>query len=281
MAVLKNKRTQSSLEYERAFMELYEHCKQNTMHLPRRRHETLAKPIMEIMNRAYVHVMNIQFLPVRGRSYMEVKYREISKALEILMEIEKPIMVLWGISGDKEATELKHQKNSSRGYWAELTNRSINLLQALERSNPNHAEDAAPPNPVVYFTDKEIASSRFLTLTRKILRITHTRYIRLPVEMRDAEMASLLWLANDAFYHAVRGNKFIPRTKREYEKRREHISKCIACLNDMNRVMLGVFASEKLSEKQMAEWAETLADALEISYRVQNSDKKRFEHLER
>lgn len=278
MAVLKNKRRPSPFQYEETFWKLYSYTRQKMLGIPKRRRDTVAVPILERMNAAYLAVMGIAYDTVKGsREYMQVKRDRTAAAIRHLQDLQMPLMVYWAISGDREEERMKPQDKRKREYWVRSINDEINLLAGLLRSNPCRTpEDEDPPILIIYYTQEEIRKSLFLTMMQQLLRTTHTRRIRMAEGMRDADGDILISLVNDAWYHAVSGNKIIPRNRKEYEMRRGHFSRVISDLTKMNRPMMAVFGTCVLSEEQMSTWAHLLEETAQICYRLQQSDRKRF-----
>ena len=282
MAIVKNRRKQSPLEYERQLVKLYRDSQERISHIPRRRWKYVAEPLLECLNTAYIAVMGVACDPVRGREdYMRTKYSRIQEGISALMAMQKPLYVYWAISGDKQEKSMRAKTDEQRRAWADQTNHVINLLADLARANPCYnPDDDVPPNPIRYYTNAELHKSLLLTSMRALLRETQRRIIGLQLAVRDADGLILETLMADAWYHALEVNARIPRNRVEYEKRRAHVSALISDITKANRPLLAVFATGTVSEANMARWATLLSETNDLAYRIQASDRKRFGNLD-
>lgn len=281
MAVLKNKRSPNPLQYEQVFNRLYDTSRERIARIPKRRWKLVAEPLLDCLNPAYIAVMGIAYDPVKGRKdYMDVKYRCNKRAVDLLLAMQKPLYIYWAISDGKSEPLMHKRDDDNRKAWADQVNHTINILMDILRKNPNYSEaDDVPPNPIAYYTNKELHSSLLLQATRDLLITTQSEAIRLPLGMRDAQGMILAELMGDAWYHAVEANRRTPRNHEEYDRRREHVSAIISDITESNRAMLAVFTGGTVSEERMAKWANQLKEANDLAYRIQVSDRKRFGNL--
>ena len=86
-------------------------------------------------------------------------------------------------------------------------------------------------------------------------------------------------VVDDALYYVMKSNMQYPKTKEEYEKRRQLLSQAISLLHKLNRSMISYFNLMRCSERVMREWSDLLIEELTLLYAVQTSDKKRFGKL--
>lgn len=274
MAVLKNKRTPNPLAYETVFQEAYDQSSERISMIPKRRWKYVAEPLLEHLNAAYIAVMGIGYDPVRGKpDYMAIKQDRIRRAISELLAIQGPLYVYWAVSNDKHENLMRPRSEESRRKWVDSLNHVINMLAAMLQD-----EAEKPSNPLRWYTNREVRESLLLGSMRSLLLETQRRVIRLPLGARDANGLVLTTLMADAWYHAVEGNR-LPRNKTEALAREKHISALISDISKANRPMFTVFASGTISEEDMAKWANLLKETNDLAYRIQASDKKRFQSL--
>lgn len=275
--VIKNKRTHNPLEYERAFDDLYRTSQARISSIPKRRWKLVAEPLLSELNAAYISVMGIAYDPVRGKTdYMEIKRQRILAGARHLAALQGPLLTYWAVSNDRQENLMREKGNEKRKTWTEEVNRTSNLLVGMLRAYPEDLPEDIRTNPIVYYTSKEVQGSVFLILARSLLLETQRQVIRLPLGVRDAQGMIMAELMADVWMHAVLSNKSIPRNRKEYEIRKEHVSAVISDITKSNRALFAIFAGGHISDENMAKWADLLGETQEIAYRIQSSDKKRF-----
>lgn len=281
MGILRSQRKLSALQYEESFKRLYADVRDRMARVPKRRRNDVARPLMHTMNLAYADILAITEDPIKGaKDAADVRYRAIIRAQEHILAIQKPLYVYWNICGDPDEKSMKPINDKKRAALAEKFNDVMKLLRGIQlKSTAYKLDEDRGERYVVYCTEKEIQGAQFLTVMRQLHRFTHTKLVRMSAAFRDAEAETLRWLVDDAWYHAIYGNKIIPANKEQYSWRRKHFSIAIADLYKMERPMLAVMSLEAYSNKEMTDWSDLLNETNRLLQAVQRSDKQRFAGL--
>ncbi len=264
MAVLRSKRHISRYEFEHTFSDLYAFSRERTSRVSKRRKKWLCYNIDSSMNSIFNMIMEVnegRFLDNTTPSVE--KSNLIGRSFDCLIELEKPLMVLWNI----EKYETKKM-----AHWVELLNKELFLLNLISNKEE-------PPKKIMILDWKRIHETKFLSKMSELHRYVHGKVVNAKNRYDDTDSSLLISLVDDAFYNLMVANRKIPETKEEYEKRKEHISKAISSLKKMNRPMTFYFNTMGYSERIMREWSDLLTSELKLLYTLQRSDKARFKDL--
>ncbi len=282
MAIYRSQRTLSRMQYEETFKRLYNDVRDRMSRVPLRRSRYVALPLMRVMNHAYDCILSIAEDPVKGsKNAALVRYMAICKAQEYLIALQKPLYVYWNICCDPDEKLMKYINEKKRSDLSERINDELKLLHAMQKASKCYKPDEDKGDRyVIYYTEKEIHSAQFLTVMQKLHRFTHGKIIRLNRRFRDAEAEMIRKLIDDAWYHAVYGNKIVPANKEQYDWRRKHFSIAISDLYKIQRPIISVFSLNSYSNQEMTDWSGLLNEALRLMQAVQQSDKERFGSLQ-
>ena len=264
MAVLRSKRQIAKTEFENTFARLYQYSKQRMADIPKRKQKWLCKEIYNTLNLLYREIVEINdyYHPDKAQKIKHIN-QVTESAIEHLYSLEKPLMVLWSV---------QRTETDKMGAWVELINRDIFLLNQIH-------EYKGRTGGVTILDWRAINSVNFLQNMVDLHRYTHSKVANAKMEFDDTEGALLVRVIDDALYYVVQANRKIPTTRKQYEERRENISKAIMCLKEMNRHLLSYFVLMQYSERIMNEWTLLLTQELKLLYAIQRSDKKRFGNL--
>ena len=264
MSVLKSKRGISNLEFENTFSELYRFSSIHTSKVSKRKKKWLCVNIDKNMNRLYRNIMDINDLYFKAKADKNSYISEtVLSSIEIIKDLNKHLAVFWNI---------QEYSIDTMARWAWYLRKEIFLLSKVV-CNDGIGFD-------IYILDwNAINRAAFLKNMSELHRYTHSKVINARNDFDDTDGCLLISLVNDAFYELILANAKIPKTKEEYEIRRDHISKAITYLKEMNRPMLFYFNMMEYSERIMVEWSELLVNELKMLISLQNSDKERFKNL--
>lgn len=266
MAVLRSQRKVSATEFENTFMRLYRFSSERTSSLPKRRRKWLSPNIDLNMNRIYRNIMEINECYFKDKDEKEKYISDLSaKSVELLMGLEKPLMVLWDI----QCYETKKMVN-----WVSQINKEISLLTDINAYDTERGE-----NRLMILDWRTISSVEFLKNMSNLHRYIHGKVVNANACYDDTEGALIIGLVDDAFYSVMKANVKIPTTKEEYDIRSKHISNSISFLKQLNRKTLTYFNLMHYSERVMNEWSEMLVKEINLLIGLQRSDKKRFAAL--
>lgn len=264
MSVLRSKRQISRTEYENTMANLYKYSRNKTIAIPKRRQKWLCDSVDSLMNSAYSTVMEASTLYYRDEDKMSENLSNISReAIQQLSDLQKPLLVMWNVQRFEMKTMVE---------WATFINREMMLLSSFSDENGGV--------PQVYVLDwHRINSTEFLRNMSELHRYTHCKVSNAKMCYDNTEGKLLISFVDDALYHLFEANRKIPKTKSEYENRREHLSIAISSLNKMNRGILAFFNLMQYSERVMNEWSELLVSQIKLIHGLQKSDKRRFGSL--
>lgn len=265
MAVLRSHRQIASTEFENTFTKLYHFSMSQTRATPKRKQQWLCANIDKLMNEAYLYIMSINEFYTRDRQALQERKKALAQtSKEIIVRLEQPLMVLWNV----ERTETKKMAS-----WVTQINDALKLLHTISGE-----EGDAPTVSILDW--KSINKAIFTKNMSDLHKYTYTRVINAKQAYDSTIGTLLITLVDSAFYHVVRANKTLPETKKQYERRKSHISDAIMYLEEMNRALLGYFNLMRYSERIMNEWSDLLVGELKLLRALQKSDRERFGDLQ-
>lgn len=272
MAILKNQRTLSQYEYERAFNSMYQHFRNECGKIPIRRRQWLCTELANLLRSAHSDIMELSTGFVDHSVRKEWKCNLANSAIGYLAKLQAPLYYYWNIM---QTTESQMQN------WCEIINSVISLLYGVFRSNAYNVEisEQEKVQYIMYYRKQDIESAKFLSNMRDLHRYSHSKVIRAHKDFDGFESSTIISLVNDAWYHCIAANQKIPKNKQEYIERRAHLSDAISSLQKLNRPMLSLFILLDYSEQTMREWSDLLVEEIRLLTALQKSDKKRFGSL--
>ena len=194
------------------------------------------------------------------REFIHSCTTEIFEKIEALSEA---LLVLWNVNRYEE------KKMNS---WKEQIEKEMSLLNRM------NAQKIDPP--VIMKLDWEtVHKMEFLGNMCELHRYTHGKVANANMKYDDTQGALLIRLVNDALFETVSANYIFPETRKDYLKRRQHISKAITLLYAMNRPMLSYINLMHYSERILYEWGEMLEKEILLLKGLQRADGERFRHL--
>ena len=263
MSVVKALRNQSSYEYDNTFHLLYKDIVFRMQRIPKRKQEYVAKPLCDIMNKEFDTISKISYGFFRGRT--KEKYNLVLSAIDILYELEKPLMVYQVI----EHIEIKKIRRI-----VDMIESEVRLLNGLL---PDELKLSHKSFLVLNWD--YINNAEFMNNMVKLHRYTYSKVMHGNNALKYTASPMLLNIMDDALYQLVKANRKIPETYDEYVERRQCISNAILRLEQANRPMLSYFNVMKYSERIMMEWSEMLVTEIAKLRALQQSDAKRFKNL--
>lgn len=263
MAVLKSKRKIAKEEYERSFKEIYQYMSTCLSNVPKRRQKWICKPIYEKLNIIFNDIMEID----TGYFSKDTKYDEIEaivkKCISGILSIQKDLIVLWCIN--------KHSMRKMV-HLAEMLNTELKLLNSMTKDRNN--------NSFIYVLDwNAIYNANFMKNMVLLHRNIHSKVVRSSKKDDYSYNDLFVKLIDDALFNLCEANKSIPKTSKEYETRRKHISTAISDLKKCQRPMLYFAFVHDYSKESLAEMTKMLNTELKLLYGVNKSDKGRFANL--
>ena len=277
MAIYQSQRTTARTQYEDFFKPLYDFVRQKMGGIPKRRRNSVAKPVLQAMNKAYDAIMRIEEDPVTGtKNAAQTRYECIVRAQYALKEVEKPLWVYWNIAGDSQESNMKPQLIRQCAHLTQRFNDVLILLRETQTKSSRYdpLTDSEGGLSIRYYTEAEIVNAEFLTKLRDLHRMTHGKCIRLNAVFRDAEAELLLKIIDDAWYSAVQGNQLRLIVPKERELRRKLFSKAIGDLYKSQRLIFSLFSIGSYSNREIKEWVHLLNQSAKLLQAVQNSDKR-------
>ena len=274
MAIHVSDRNLSRLEYEDLYRELYREMRQKMMRIPKRRRDTVARPVLEKMNAAWEAILGIEEDPVRGTKHAAgIRMARIIEAQKKIKETEPAIWVWWSICTEDE--DMKAQDWRKRQRICDRFNRILQLLHDMQKAGKAYnPEKDRGITQMRYYTESEIENAVFLRKLRELHRMTHTKHIRMSQSAKDAESGLIVRLVNTAWYCAVRGNQLKTYIPEEAEQRRQYFSIAVRCLRKAERPLFDLFDFEGFSNREMREWAELLNESVRLLTAVREGGGK-------
>lgn len=266
MSVLKNNRNIAYTEFERVFFELYNRSANNTSKVAKRRKKWISDNIDYIMNQTSYLIMSINTMYYDKKSKNEEISKLANRAYSTLKKLQKPLLVFWNV----EMYEFNKMAS-----WANLIHKT--LIEINKRSL-NKIEESKVDNFMILDWNF-INKTEFCRNICELHRYCHGKIANADCRYDSSYGCQLIELVDSAFYHVMEANRKEPKTKDEYDKRKEHISIAISELKDMERPMLFYINLMQYSERIIKEWSKMLNKEIKLLCGVQKSDKERFSKL--
>lgn len=264
MSVIRSQRNLSSYEYENSTANFYHFSRRHTEKIPKRRRRWLAYPIESAMSKLYLDAQSItEYYHKNSNMVREYKCKTSEYCIQQILDLEKPLMVLWNV---------QKYETKKMAAWVELANHVIAMFGKVA--------DIDVSNSKLSMLDwKAINEMRFLKVMSELHQYVHGKAVHEKMIYDNSIGVSMTSVVDDAFYYVMKANMQYPKTKEEYEKRRQLLSQAISLLHKLNRSMISYFNLMRCSERVMREWSDLLIEELTLLYAVQTSDKKRFGKL--
>lgn len=265
------------MQYEDGFRAIRDDLYQRMTRVPKRRRNTIAKPLLESFNNAFEVILCIEEDPVRGtKSAAQKRYDRIVKAQYLIKQIEKPLWVYWNICDDWQENALRSWKTSQRANFCDGVNKVLKILHDMQVASTKYdAKKDVGLTVMRYYTEDEIDNAFFLTAIRDLHRMTHGKVIRLPALARDADASLLLRFVDTAWYCAVYGNQMRLDNEKEREIRRKAFSNALSALNKAQRPLFNLFSIGTYSNNEIKEWVHLFNESVRLLSGVQKSDRER------
>ena len=263
MAVLRSQRQVSKTEFENTFSVLFRQTREYTLSIPRRRQRWLCTEVNRHMNAAYRAVIEVgEFFCSNKAQRIAHKKHMAAEVIEHLLALEKPLAVMWNI---------QRFETDKMARWVELISKEISLLCSIAECEERSG--------IMILDWQVIHSANFLQNMSDLHRYTHSKVAGAKSAYDSTEGELLISAVDDAWYCLLKANQKVPTTRKEYEKRRDNISKAIMRIREMQRYLLSYFNLMHYSERVINEWSLLLTKELKLLFAIQKSDKSRFESL--
>lgn len=263
MAVLRRKRAVAFSEFERQMGNLCKELKARLNTLPSRYKKFLSRRIYEPANHAYSAVIIANEQNSRDSTGAKRRTAMFVEALGLLSKLQKPLLSYWNL------------KDSSEGGMkqvADMVNREYALIYGVM------GRKDAPPM-IVTLPKRKAKELLFLGKMCELHRYTYQRIGHAPNDCTDFISMQIAEFVDSALCHVVVANHRIPETKEEAERRIQHLTAAVDCLNGMQRPMLALWNLMDYSERIMDEWAGLLDEEIKLLEGLKKADKTRYKDL--
>lgn len=234
------------------------------MKVAKRRRRWLSHDIDRLMNEIYYSIMTITDTYFQDKNdKRDFIAAETQKIFDLFEELSKALLVLWNVN---------RYETKKMNSWREQILKELSLLNRM------NAQKLYQPAILTLDWDT-VKKMEFLNNMSELHRYTHGKVANANMKYDDTQGALLIKLVNDALFEVVSANSILPETRKEYLKRRQHISKAITILYAMNRPMLSYINLMQYSERILYEWGEMLEKEVLLLKGLQRADGERFKNL--
>ncbi|MCC8156374.1 MAG: hypothetical protein LIO54_03745 [Oscillospiraceae bacterium] len=266
MSVPRARRKVAWSEFERQAMLLLRHTHNVLEHTPKRYVKYVCPQIYEITTRICNDAVFANEQYAKDPEQAAERASLIDDALRALPELQRPLWVYWNLRGTKE---------SSQKFWCDMANNEGRLLcRVLRDAEREETILKIRPLPV-----HQINEAQYLGKIAALHRYTYQKIVHEPERWRNYVLENIVRLADDALCSAIDGNRKIPETAAEAERRAKNLRHALHCLNAMQRPMFALWNLHMYSETAMQEWADLTDDSIRLLQSVISSDKDRFKDL--
>lgn len=275
MAIRKNERRTSAIEYENTYTKVYAYISNKVKGLPRRYMHYLGEPTHRTLNEIYEDVMRCTDLYLHDKGRSAERYRLCTKILGDIETLINLSYTWWNLSAD-EKNDIKFVTAKQRTYWSSRINLEMKLISGvMNRCNKGKSKEVvfAEMRP---YTKADIKGVIFLEKLAELQKVIYRRAIAMGNEYRDAQMEMLVKLSRDALYNALEGNAVMAEDEKSYKRRDRYMSEAVNCLYMMNRPVRELTFADIFSEKELETICELVTDTTKILKAIRKSDRERF-----
>lgn len=265
MSVLARLRSTAPTEFEMNCERLVKYTVGRMDSLPNRYKKFVRPKIMTPLMGAYHDVIIANETSWKSENGRKERVQLFERALRRLSMLQRPLVVYWN---------LKNTKQGGIDEWVNLINREIALI--------NGAAKRKEGDPVLYIRSYQMAYSDdhiFLNRMRDLHKYTYSKICTVPLEYKDHLSDAILKYVDDALYLVLEGNRSIPTSKAEYERRDKCFRQAVSNLNGLQRPLYSLWNVMNYSENVMDEWACAIDEEILLIQGVRKSDRERFRHL--
>lgn len=266
MSVIKAKRHIAKSEFEQTFSLFYADSRRLLSKASKRRKDFICPKIICLNNSIYNDLMIVQLnLFAKQKDKKDEKQKRIKYALEKIENLEKAIMVYSNIMSlpfDKQCR------------WCDPLNKEIALLNGMIEDDNDKSDFR-----VKVLDWEKINKFQVLKNMCALHRYVHGKAVKAKNFLDNGETPLIIELIDEAFYNTMTASTFFPKTKEEYQNRKNKLKRALHCLDEIQRPMLSYFNTMEYSDRVMREWSELLNDEIKLLKGLQKSDKKRFRKL--
>ena len=241
-------------------MKLYDYTEERLSKMAKRKYRWLGEPIATKMNRIRDEIMQI----FDAYYVTDVSRKDrCTKAIRDLLSLQKPLLALWNV---------EHYKTDRMIKWASMIDREINLLA---RTAGFRVE-----GQYMFILDYgAIEKLECMKSASTLHKIIYSKMISIPTTPRNTKGSYLMDMADEMLYRISEGNRNIPKTKEEYEKREKNFSRALNCLKSMESPLMSVFNLMNYSDESMEQIAGLVTETAKLLRGIMDSDEKRFSNL--
>lgn len=266
MSVLKNKRKEAKSQHVESFEQLYDYMSTTLMSIPKRKHEFLAVPIMNKLNIIYekIHSLNNDYFQF-GIKIKDVPDRA-KEVMKDICSIECDLLRLWNIE--------------NRRYTTNKMIHCITLFNDMLHKMINYGNLNMQKGAIMFVLDKNaIQNVEFIGTMSKLHRELYRIIISTPAYFRETRGGLLLKLADEALYEVCMTNRRIPKTKKQADKRAEHLAASMDTLNKMQVSMISLFNIANIDDKCKKHLSYLLTKEIKLLNGLKKSDEKLYGDL--
>ena len=263
MAVLRRKRAVAFSEFERQMGNLCKELKARLNTLPARYKKFLNHRIYEPASHAYSAVIIANEQNSRDSSGAKRRTAMLHEALAQLAKLQKPLLAYWNL------------KDSTEGGMKQVVD-MVNREYALIYGVLNRKE--VPPM-ILTLPKRKAKELLFLGKMCELHRYTYQRIGHAPNDCTDFISMQIAEFVDSALYHVVMANHKMPETKDEADRRMQHLTSAVDCLNGLQRPILALWNLMDYSERIMDEWAGLLDEEIKLLEGLKKADRTRYKDL--
>lgn len=271
MSILKNRRNLSRYEYERSFDIAYKHIVKCMNATPNRLKRWINVPINKKLNETYMNIMELRTNYFPKETIKRSTYEILNSSIDGILGLQLHFYSYWNVMG---------YNDKKKAHWCDLFNHDLVLLRGLLYKNPlyNSCNDEMEYK-IVYYKNEDIKNAKFLSNMSKLHNYTHRKIAHAKLIYADRECAMISDLIDYAWFYSLEANRKIPKTKKEYEHRKNCVSNAISCLKKIEVPLVSLFNLMEYSENILHEWSSLFSSTLKNLYGIKKSDNERFSKL--
>lgn len=266
MSVLARDRDIAWTEFEMNCSRLVKYTAMRADNIPNRYKKFLKPRLLTPITLAYRNAIIGNEMDARTASGKKERTELFDDAIRAILRTQKPLVVYWSLFGTKEGG-IKE--------WVDLSNKEIALLNGAAGYKPGERIV-----PMIEVFDMKYSQDRiFINEMRELHKYTYSKICTVPLEYKDHLSDQILHFVDDALFCVLKGNQYIPTSKKQYEIRDKYFRRAIDNLNGLQRPLYALWNVMGYSENVMLEWAEHINETIRLIQGVRKSDRQRFGKL--
>lgn len=265
MSVLKNKRSESKVEFKDKFNDFYIYSVRKLEGINKRYQKDTTDQIIRLLNDAKENVAFLYLGILHQKITDKEKRKYANKIIKNILETRPIILACFNLF----CYEYKKQC-----IWANYLDIAIEYIFKVGGFDMRYKKYEMPV--IDYEQSKKVV---YIQKMRAFQKNLYSQIVSSPKYFHDSNGAIILNCINNAVFYAMKANKKIPKNRDEYILRTKMLNEVLMYLEAMNAPLVALFSLRDYSGRNINNISKAHSEVIRLIQGVINSDKTRFASL--